>query len=79
MYLSPKGCFLKLLIVHVKQEPWAPSSLSDSYLQMFYGGDLNLRTLPFFPLVKDFDVINSLTCVPVICLQLHSSAFNKVA
>lgn len=46
---------------------------------MFYGGDLNLTTLPFFPLVKDFDVLNSLTCVPVICLQLQSSAFSKVA
>lgn len=46
---------------------------------MFYGRDLNLRTLPFFPLVKELGALNSLTYVPVICLPLQSSACNNVA
>lgn len=67
----------QMLAVQVKQEPEAPSSLPKSCLQMVYGWALKPQDPPFFPPVNTLAGAHSLTCVPVNCLRLQSSACNK--
>lgn len=76
---SPQACFVALLLCVLNLSPRLPAAPLTPLCRHFIGCDLILRTLPFFPLLKELGALNSLTCAPVICLPLQSSSCNNVA